>query len=85
MELTLATMDWANKYVKAEKCKELYMSGNYSGSISIWEVTSSEEMSRNCMEYPLFDYAHLCNRGRHEKILRFEYLLQYSWSRVRAQ
>ena len=54
----IRTGAWAfiDKYLKAGKCKEIYFLGDTKGSVSIWEIESSEETARINLENPMLPF-----------------------------
>lgn len=52
MQTMLAGDAYIRKYLKSGKCKEMFETADLKGSVSIWEVGSSEEAARLMMENP---------------------------------
>ena len=44
---------FADKYIKTGKCKDVYFHGDMKGTVSIWELQSSEEAARLTLENPM--------------------------------
>jgi hypothetical protein len=59
MEIGQGVIAWIEKYRKAGKCKEVYETADLKGSVSIWEVASSEESARLVLENPMLAFEDL--------------------------
>ena len=53
LEVIKGATAFVDKYLKAGKCKDLYFHGDMKGTISIWELQSSEESARLAFENPM--------------------------------
>lgn len=56
---------FVDKYLKAGKCKDIYFHGDMKGTVSIWELQSSEESARLTLENPMstFQYSIFSTAG----------------------
>jgi muconolactone delta-isomerase len=59
MEIMQGAVAYIEKYRKTGKCKEIYETADLKGSVSIWEVESSEESARLMLENPLLAFSDL--------------------------
>ena len=59
MEIMQGVVAWIEKYRKAGKCQEVYETADLKGSVSIWEVASSEESARLVLENPMLAFSDL--------------------------
>lgn len=57
MQTMLAADDYIRKYLKSGKCKEIFETADLKGSVSIWEVGSSEEAARLMLENPMLAFS----------------------------
>ncbi|GEM_PF-1072461 len=56
MEIMQASVAFIERYRKAGKCKEIYDTADLKGSVSIWEVASSEESARLMVGNPMLAF-----------------------------
>jgi len=56
MELTLAGDIYIRKYLKSGQCKEAFSTADLEGSVSIWDLKSSEEAALIMLENPILNY-----------------------------
>jgi len=56
MEFTLAGDAYIRKYLKSGRCKEAFSTCDLKGSVSIWELGSSEEAALIMLENPIQAY-----------------------------
>lgn len=57
MEIATGAIAVVDKYLKAGKLKDIYYHIDLMGSVSIWEVESSEEAARINLENPMLHFA----------------------------
>ncbi len=53
MQTMLAGDAYIRKYLKSGKCREIFETADLKGSVSIWEVGSSDEAARLTLENPM--------------------------------
>jgi hypothetical protein len=59
MEIMQGAAAFIEKYRKTGKCQEIYETADLKGSVSIWEVGSSEESARLMLENPMLAFSDL--------------------------
>jgi muconolactone delta-isomerase len=55
-ELSTSAYTFAEKHLKSGKLKEFYFMSDMKGGFAIWDVSSTEELARFTMEYPMAPY-----------------------------
>ena len=58
-EIRTASIAFVDEQLKAGKCEDAYYLGGMKGSVTIWELESSEESARICLESPLLPFQDL--------------------------
>ena len=53
IKLLNETFDFIEKQKRAGHCKEIYYTPGYKGTVSIWEVETSEELTLRFLENPM--------------------------------
>ena len=53
LQLMAEAYAYMDKHLKAGKCREMFVTADLKGNVSIWDVVSSEEATRFVIENPL--------------------------------